>query len=135
MRILLVEDDAPLVEATTRALRSQQRAVDWRRDGQSVMNKVNLVSYDIIILDVGLLGMDGFEILRCLRAQSDDFPILMLTARDAVGDRVHGLQLGADDYLVKPFALKELVARIQALTRRFRARQHNEFLLGAYVWT
>lgn len=130
MRILLVEDDPLLGETTARALRSQQWAVDWTRDGESVINAVSLVSYDVIILDVGLPGIDGFEILSGLRARSGALPILMLTARDAVEDRVHGFQLGADDYLVKPFALTELVARIQALTRRFHARQHNEILLG-----
>ncbi len=130
MRILLVEDDVPLGEATTRALRSQQWAVDWTRFGESVTNMVSLASYDIIILDVGLPGVDGFEILRSLRARSESLPILMLTARDAVEDRVHGFELGADDYLVKPFAFRELAARIQALTRRSHARQHNEILLG-----
>jgi len=130
MRILLVEDDAFLGETTVRALRSQRWYVDWARNGESVMNMVGLVAYDVILLDVGLPGMDGFEILRSLRAQSNSLPVLMLTARDTVDDRVYGFQLGADDYLVKPFALKELVARIQAITRRFHARQHNEILLG-----
>lgn len=130
MRILLVEDDTFLGETTIRALRSQQWAVDWTRNGESVMNAVSLVSYDVIILDVGLPGMDGFETLRDLRSKNGALPILMLTARDAVEDRVNGFQLGADDYLVKPFALSELVARIHALTRRFHARQHNEILLG-----
>lgn len=130
MRILLVEDDDHLGETTARALRSQLWVVDWTIDGESVMSMVSLVPYDIIILDVGLPSIDGFEVLRCLRAKNGDLPILMLTARDAIEDRVHGLQLGADDYLVKPFALMELVARIQALTRRFHARQHNEILLG-----
>lgn len=130
MRILLVEDDALLGETIARALRSQQWTIDWTRDGESVINAVNLVSYDIVILDVGLPGMDGFETLHSLRIRNNILPILMLTARDAVEDRVHGFQLGADDYLVKPFALTELVARIHALTRRFHARQHNEILLG-----
>ncbi len=130
MRILLVEDDSMLGETTVRALRSQQWAVDWTRDGKSVQNAVKLVAYDVIVLDVGLPGVDGFETLRVLRSGSCDLPVLMLTARDAVEDRVHGFELGADDYLVKPFALTELVARIQALTRRIHARQHNEILLG-----
>lgn len=130
MRILLVEDDPLLGETTARALRSQNWAVDWTRDGESVANAVKLVAYDVIVLDVGLPGMDGFETLSGLRARSSDLPVLMLTARDAVEDRVHGFELGADDYLVKPFALTELVARIQALTRRLHARQHNEILLG-----
>ncbi len=131
MRILLVEDDPHLGETTARALRSQQWAVDWTTNGESVLHAVKLTAYDVIVLDVGLPGMDGFEILRSLRSGSRDMPILMLTARDAIEDRVHGFELGADDYLVKPFALTELVARIQALTRRLHTRQHNEILLGS----
>jgi two-component system, OmpR family, response regulator len=131
VRILLVEDDPSLGETTARALRSQSWAVDWINNGESIPNAVRLVTYDTVVLDVGLPGIDGFEVLRRLRAESKVMPILMLTARDAVEDRVHGLQLGADDYLVKPFALTELLARIQALTRRFHARQHNELLFGS----
>lgn len=131
MRILLVEDDPSLGETTARALRSQSWAVDWLSNGESIPNAVKLVTYDLVVLDVGLPGIDGFEALRRLRSESKGMPILMLTARDAVEDRVHGLQLGADDYLVKPFALTELLARIQALTRRFHARQHNELHLGS----
>src|ERR1019366_5142651 len=131
VRILLVEDDPSLGETTVRALRSQSWAVDWATNGESILNAVRLVDYNVVILDVGLPGIDGFEVLRRLRAQSNIMPILMLTARDAVEDRVHGLQLGADDYLTKPFALTELLARIQALTRRFQARHNNELLLGS----
>ncbi len=130
MRILLVEDDPLLGKTTVRAMQSQQWAVDWTREGESVLNAVRLAVYDVIVLDVGLPGMDGFKTLQGLRACGNTQPVLMLTARDAVEDRVHGLELGADDYLVKPFALTELVARIQALTRRLHARQHNEILLG-----
>lgn len=130
MRILLVEDDVALGETTARALRSQSWAVDWIKSGESVLTTVKLANYDLVILDVGLPGLDGFEVLRRLRAHSQIMPVLMLTARDAVEDKVHGLQLGADDYLVKPFALTELLARIQALTRRFHARQHNELILA-----
>lgn len=130
MRILLVEDDLALGETTARALRSQSWAVDWIKSGESILTAVKLANYDLVILDVGLPGIDGFEVLRRMRAHRETMPVLMLTARDAVEDRVHGLQLGADDYLVKPFALTELLARIQALTRRFYARQHNEVLLA-----
>jgi DNA-binding response OmpR family regulator len=131
MRILLVEDDPALGEATARALRSQSWAVDWAKNGESISNAAKLAAFDLVVLDVGLPDIDGFEVLRRLRAQHNEMPILMLTARDSVEDRVHGLQLGADDYLVKPFALTELLARIQALTRRFHARQHNELMLGS----
>lgn len=130
MRILLVEDDSSLGETTARALRSQSWVVDWTQSGEEVANAIKLANYDMMVLDVGLPGIDGFEVLRRLRIQGHILPVLMLTARDAIEDRVHGLQLGADDYLVKPFALSELLARIQALTRRFHARQHNELLFG-----
>lgn len=130
MRILLVEDDTLLGETIARALKSQKWTVDWTQNGESVPNAVKQVAYDVVVLDVGLPGVDGFETLRFLRSRGCDLPILMLTARDAVEDRVHGFGLGADDYLVKPFALTELVARIQALTRRIHARKHNEILLG-----
>lgn len=130
MRILLIEDDPTLGEAIARALRSQNWVVDWLQIGESILNAVKLTTYDLVVLDVGLPGIDGFEVLRRLRAHHEVMPVLMLTARDAVEDRVHGLQLGADDYLVKPFALAELLARIQALTRRAHARQHNELILA-----
>jgi len=130
MRILLVEDDTYLGESTVRALRSQQWFVDWIRNGDSVINMISLTSYDAVILDVGLPGIDGFEVLHSLRSQNNSLPVLMLTARDTIDDRVYGFQLGADDYLIKPFALKELVARILAITRRFHTRQSNEIIFG-----
>jgi len=130
VRILLVEDDLSLGETTARALRSQNWIVDWSQNGEAVSGAVKLAVYDLVVLDVGLPGIDGFEVLRRLRSHQEAMPVLMLTARDAVEDKVHGLQLGADDYLVKPFALTELLARIQALTRRFHARQHNELILA-----
>lgn len=130
MRILLVEDDLSLGETTARALRSQNWIVDWSQSGETISSALKLATYDLVVLDVGLPGIDGFEVLRRLRAQHETLPVLMLTARDAVEDKVHGLQLGADDYLVKPFALTELLARIQALTRRFHARSHNELIMA-----
>lgn len=131
MRILLVEDDLSLGETTARALRSQGWDVDWINNGESVAKETRLVTYDLIALDVGLPGIDGFEVLRRLRAESKAMAVLMLTARDAVEDRVRGLQLGADDYLVKPFMLSELFARILAVTRRFHAHHHSVILLGS----
>lgn len=130
MRILLVEDDPTLGEATARALRSQSWVVDWLKHGEAVGQNLSSAQYDVLLLDVGLPDMDGFEVLRRVRAQRHILPVLMLTARDAVEDKVHGLQLGADDYLVKPYALSELLARIQAVTRRYQARQGNELVLG-----
>ncbi len=130
MRILLVEDDPLLSESTARALRSQGWAVDVTARGEPVPASVRADPYDIVILDVGLAGIDGFETLRRLRAQGSQLPVLMLTARDAVEDRVHGLETGADDYLVKPFAVAELVARVRSLTRRAQTRQGDALSLG-----
>ena len=130
MRILFVEDDMALGEVIVRALRSQSWAIDWIKAAESIPTSLQLASYDLIVLDVALPGIDGFEALRRLRAQGNSTAVLILTARDAVEDRVHGLQIGADDYLVKPFALAELLARIQALTRRANAFLNDEILIG-----
>ena len=131
MRLLLVEDDPALADSTVRALQSQGWAVDWSTRGEPVAQSVQKDAYDLVILDIGLAGIDGFETLRRLRAQGSATPVLMLTARDAVEDRVRGLEGGADDYLVKPFALAELVARIRVLTRRAQARTEDTLALGA----
>ena len=130
MRLLLVEDDPALANSTTRALQSQGWTVDWSTRGEPVPQSVKQDAYDLVILDIGLAGIDGFETLRRLRAQGSATPVLMLTARDAVEDRVRGLESGADDYLVKPFALSELVARSRALVRRNQARGGSVLSLG-----
>ena len=130
MNILLVEDDAPLAETTARALRSQGWRVDATPRGEAVPLSVQRDDYDLLILDIGLLGIDGFETLRRVRQQGSNLPVLMLTARDAVEDRVLGLERGADDYLIKPFALSELVARARALVRRAESRQGDVLSLG-----
>jgi len=130
VNILLVEDDAQLAESTARALRSQGWHVDATARGEPVPNSLLKDPYELLILDVGLPGMDGFETLRRVRAQGSRLPVLMLTARDAVEDRVRGLEGGADDYLVKPFALSELVARVRALVRRSQARDGEVLMLG-----
>jgi DNA-binding response OmpR family regulator len=130
VRILLVEDDPQLAESTARALRSQGWAVDATARGEPVVASLRADPYDLLILDIGLPGIDGFETLRRLRDEKLDVPVLMLTARDAVEDRVRGLEGGADDYLVKPFALSELVARVRALTRRVHARHGDVLHLG-----
>src|SRR5471030_2988072 len=111
VRILLVEDDPLLSDSTARALRSQGWVVDCTERGEPVAVSVRQDPYDLLILDVGLAGIDGFETLRRVRAQGSELPVLMLTARDAIEDRVRGLESGADDYLVKPFALSDLEAR------------------------
>ena len=118
MRLLVVEDDDLLAGALTRSLEGLGHAVDRVSTGEQGSLTLRQEHFDLIVLDVGLAGIDGFEVLRRVRQQQDYVTVLMLTARDAVEDRVHGLDLGADDYLVKPFALSEFEARVRALTRR-----------------
>jgi two-component system, OmpR family, response regulator len=130
VRILLVEDDAALAESLSRALKSQGWAVDWLLRGEPVASAVQRDPPDLMILDIGLSGMDGFETLRRLRDQGAELPVIMLTARDAVEDRVRGLETGADDYLVKPFALVELIARINVLRRRRSKQPDGALELG-----
>jgi two-component system, OmpR family, response regulator len=130
VRLLLVEDDPALAQSTTRALQSQGWTVDWSIRGEPVPQSLKHDHYDLVILDIGLAGIDGFETLRRLRAQGSSTPVLMLTARDSVEDRVRGLEGGADDYLVKPFAVVELVARVRVLTRRAQSRSEDALCLG-----
>jgi len=118
MYILVVEDDARIANLVERALRGVGHRVDVVHDGAEGLTRAELGSYDLILLDVMLPGMDGFAVARELRKNKVRVPILMLTARDAVADRVIGLDAGADDYLTKPFALEELLARVRALARR-----------------
>lgn len=118
MHVLLVEDEARLASAVRRVLEEEGHVVDWVADGADALTQALTEEYDIVVLDVMLPGLDGCEVARRLRAKANTVPILMLTARDSVQDRVRGLDAGADDYLVKPFALAELLARIRALTRR-----------------
>ena len=130
MHVLLVEDDAQVADSTARALRSQGWNVDVTARGEPVPLSLKQDPYDVVILDIGLQGIDGFETLRRLRAQGTPVPVLMLTARDAVVDRVRGLEGGADDYLVKPFALSELIARVRVLLRRSQSRLSEQLTLG-----
>jgi two-component system OmpR family response regulator len=118
MRVLLVEDDAKLVRALERGLKREGYAVDSALTGDDALVKTNEHPYDAIVLDVMLPGVDGFAVCRTLRDRGDWTPVLMLTARDLVQDRIDGLDVGADDYLVKPFDFGELLARLRALTRR-----------------
>lgn len=131
MHILLVEDDPEVAGSTARALRSQGWVVDVSERGEPVPRSVRQDPYDLVILDVGLPGIDGFETLRRLREQGSRTPVLMLTARDAIEDRVRGLEGGAEDYVVKPFALAELLARVRVLERRARRRDGDTLQLGA----
>ena len=118
MRILVVEDDAAVRDSLARTLRFEGYQVDTAGDGRQALDAVRTGDPDALILDVSMPGMDGLTACRQLRADGVVLPVLMLTARDSVGDRVAGLDAGADDYLVKPFALQELLARIRALLRR-----------------
>src|SRR3954447_16549148 len=118
MRLLLVEDDEKLARSVTRGLRGEGYAVDLAGDGDTALIQASVYDYDAIVLDVMLPGRDGFEVCRTLRERGCWSPLLMLTARDGVGDRIGGLDAGADDYLPKPFDFGELLARLRALVRR-----------------
>jgi DNA-binding response OmpR family regulator len=118
VRVLIVEDDRRLAESLRRSLVESRMAVDVAHDGDEALAAAGTTTYDVIVLDVMLPRLDGLAVTRSLRERRVDTPILMLTARDGVDDRVAGLDAGADDYLVKPFALREVVARLRALTRR-----------------
>ncbi|MEW7847751.1 response regulator transcription factor [Massilia aurea] len=122
LHIVLVEDDAVLADGLLRALQAQDMTIHLVRDGvaaDAALQRTDVgPAFDVVVLDIGLPGIDGFEVVRRLRARGVATPVLLLTARDAVEDRVRGLETGADDYLVKPFATAELVARIRALARR-----------------
>lgn len=122
MRILLVEDDPQLGDGLSVGLRQAGFAVDWLRDGQAADLALQSEIFDFVVLDLGLPRLTGMEILRNARRRNQAMPILILTARDATGDKVAGLDAGADDYLVKPIDLDELTARIRALTRRSAGR-------------
>lgn len=118
MRLLLVEDDAMIGAGVQTGLRQEGFAVDWVRDGQAAEGALRGNRYDLMLLDLGLPKKSGLEVLRGLRVKSDTLPVLVLTARDAVPDRIRGLDIGADDYVVKPVDLHELAARLRALVRR-----------------
>ena len=121
MRILIAEDDASLSEALTHSLRQAGYAVNCVKTGADADRATSTSEFDLVILDLGLPEMSGLEVLKRLRARRSQMPVLILTALDGVQDRVRGLDLGADDYLAKPFALNELAARVRALTRRGHA--------------
>lgn len=127
MRVLLVEDDAMIGEAVLDALRAQHYAADWVRDGAVAEAALRDESYDIVILDLGLPKRDGLAVLRGLRERGLRIPVLVATARDAVRDRIAGLDAGADDYVLKPFDIDELLARMRALIRRSAGRGEPVF--------
>ncbi len=129
-RLMIVEDDATLASGLARALQNEGYEVTQVDTGESALDALDSARFDLLLLDIGLPGIDGFEVLRRLRAAGQSLPVLVLTARDAVDDRVRGLDLGADDYMPKPFALPELAARVRALGRRGRAQSGPKILHG-----
>lgn len=134
MRVLLVEDDALLGAAIQAGLEQSDYTVDWLRDGAQAASALRTAEPDLLILDIGLPGRSGLEVLAELRARGSNLPVLLLTARDTVSDRIAGLDRGADDYLVKPFDLGELTARLRAIARRRGGRaeaviRHGDLVL------
>ncbi|AVP57009.1 response regulator transcription factor [Pulveribacter suum] len=130
MRLLLVEDDTMIGEAVQELLRAEHHAVDWARSGTEAGAALAAQRYDLVLLDLGLPGRDGLDVLRELRARRDRTPVLITTARDAVAQRVQGLDAGADDYLLKPYDMDELLARIRALARRAGGRSDETYESG-----
>ena len=118
MRVLLVEDDRMIGTAVEQSLKDATYAVDWVRDGQAALTVIASQEYGVVLLDLGLPKKDGLEVLRAIRSKGLSVPVLIITARDALEDRVQGLDVGADDYVLKPFEMAELLARMRAVVRR-----------------
>ena len=118
MRVLLVEDDAMIANGLMTALRQEGHALDWMRDGRQAAAALQSDHFDLVLLDLGLPERDGLDVLREMRRRADSTPVIIVTARDEVRDRVAGLDAGADDYIVKPFDLDEVSARMRSVARR-----------------
>lgn len=118
MRVLLVEDDRMIGDVVSQSLKDESYAVDWVRDGQTALDTLATQVYDVVLLDLGLPKKDGMEVLRGIRAKNNPVPVLVITARDTLDDRIRGLDSGADDYILKPFEMAELLARMRAVVRR-----------------
>ncbi|EKS72668.1 two component transcriptional regulator [Burkholderia sp. SJ98] len=131
MRVLLVEDDALIGSGLQYGLRREGMAVDWVQDGEAASLALRTTSYGLVLLDLGLPKQDGLTLLRKLRGRNDATAVIIITARDGIADRVDGLDGGADDYMVKPFALEELLARIRVLNRRHAGRAQTTLQSGA----
>jgi len=127
MRLLLLEDDLMIGETVLDLLRAEHYAVDWVKDGEMADTALRTQDYDLVLLDLGVPRMDGLDVLRALRARKQRMPVLIATARDSVEQRVQGLDAGADDYVLKPYDLDELLARIRALLRRAAGRAEPVF--------
>ena len=134
MRLLIVEDNLSLAEWLAKLLRGERYAVDCVPDGETVLDIIGSSPYDLALIDLGLPGMGGIELIRALRGRGVAMPILILTARNELGSRVEGLNAGADDYLTKPFEIEELEARLRALLRRAAAPLKVELRLGPLVF-
>lgn len=130
MRILLVEDDALLADAVSRAFAQAAHAVDVVHSGEAADRALVAGSYDLVLLDIALPGMDGLEVLKRLRARRSTVPVILLTVRDSLEDRIVGLDCGADDYITKPFHLSELEARVRAVVRRTQAGATSDLVHG-----
>lgn len=130
MRILLAEDDLMVGEVVADSLRDASYAVDWVKNGNDALTSCLAQYYDIVLLDLGLPGKEGFSVLAELRRQGSSVPVVIVTARDALPDRLHGLDSGADDYLIKPFEFSELLARIRAVMRRHNGNSEQRLSNG-----
>ncbi len=130
MRVLLVEDDFMIGESLSEALQDEGYTVDWVKDGQEAILTLKVQPYDLILLDLGLPKLDGMSVLTTLRTAKNLTPVLILTARDQLQDRIKGLDSGADDYLVKPFELEEVFARMRVLIRRAQGQAENQIKVG-----
>ncbi len=130
MRILLAEDEDDLREVTVKRLKAEGFGVDGCRDGQEALEYLDAADYNLVILDIMMPRLDGLSVLRKLRKGGNPVPVLLLTAKDAVSDRVQGLDAGADDYLTKPYAFEELLARIRALVRRNSTEKSDVLTVG-----
>jgi two-component system, OmpR family, response regulator QseB len=130
MRILLVEDNLILGDGIKAGLEAHQYTVDWVKDGLQATHAISSEHFDVIILDLGIPKRSGFDVLKRMRSEKNDTPVLILTARDTIDDRIKGLDYGADNYLIKPIELEELTARIRAITRRAANRSQNEIVSG-----
>jgi DNA-binding response OmpR family regulator len=131
MRLLLVEDDPMIGAGLQQGLRGEGYIVDWVQDGEAARSAARLAPYALLLLDLGLPGEDGMQLLRALRHRDEALPVIIITAREALADRLAGLNGGADDYLIKPFAIEELIARIRVVVRRQAGRLHSELRVGA----
>lgn len=130
MRVLVVEDDLMIGESLSEALQDEAYTVDWVKDGRQAILTLRVQPYDIILLDLGLPEIDGMGVLTAIRDAKIDTPVLIITARDDVKDRIAGLDSGADDYVVKPFELGEIFARMRVLIRRAQGKADNQIMVG-----